>query len=137
MKDTNNLLSYNQWSCGDYTNDLTDFTQDITSKITNDFCTQGENCVQLSRTESHHWIRIPFTVSSTGEYTATIKIRGKQGYLRVLNGDTIISQVGTPLTNEWETVSLSANLTNLTGNTIAVVTYFGDIFIDDVSLVSS
>ena len=137
VKENQNLLSYNQWSCGDYTNDLTDFEQVVTSKITNEYSTQGENSVQIGRTSTDYWVDIPFTVPSIGEYTAQLKLRGKYGYMRIMRGETVIAQVGTPQTNEWKTVSLTANITNLTDNHIRVLNYNGDIFIDDVSLTSS
>ena len=137
MKENQNLLSYNQWSCGDYTNDLTDFEQVITCKITNKYSTQGENSVQIGRTSTDYWVDIPFTVPSIGEYTAQLKLRGEPGYMRIMHDETIIAQVGTPRTNEWKTISLSTNITNLTGNHIRILNYFGDIFIDDVRLTSS
>ena len=137
MKENQNLLSYNQWSCGDYTNDLTDFEQVITCKITNEYSTQGENSVQIGRTSTDYWVDIPFAVPSIGEYTAQLKLRGKYGIMRIMHDETIIAQVDTPQTNEWKTISLSANINNLTGNHIRVLNYNGDIFIDDVSLTSS
>ena len=144
MKDTNNLLSYNQWSCGDYNNNLTDFEHVQVSKITNDYCTQGENCVQINRGSSQWWVDIPLSPPSNGDYTITLNILNIIEYslITIIKYDpsgatpSVISYITVPKSDTWRTVSLSANITDLTNNRIRVLSYGGEVYIDDVSLVS-
>lgn len=58
MKDTNNLLSYNQWSCGEYENILTGVNNGAgqNTVISNTWSSIGENSFKISRIgESSSW----------------------------------------------------------------------------------
>ncbi|MCR5027401.1 MAG: hypothetical protein K6A34_08175 [Methanobrevibacter sp.] len=58
MKDNNNLLSYNQWSCGEYDNVLSGVNNGSgqTTEISNSWSSIGENSFKISRVaETSSW----------------------------------------------------------------------------------
>ena len=73
MKDTNNLLDYNQWSCGDYNENDNGFAgQPI---ITNIYSITGENCLKLKNNGSSTiFVSASIPCLANTEYTIKCKV---------------------------------------------------------------
>lgn len=54
IKDTDNLLTFNQWSCGDYNKNLTGFTRNMNNPlgITTECSVNGDRCIKMTKTAS-------------------------------------------------------------------------------------
>lgn len=135
MKDTSNLLSYNQWTCGDY-NGLNEFINQ--AALTNKYSNTGEYCIQAKRTNSVWWSDTIITLPSTGQYTLTCKILNKTGVyavLRLLQDGDIVGDVGIPPTDSFVSVSLTSTFTNTNNCRIRLLNYGSDdLFIDNIEL---
>ena len=76
IKDKNNLSTFNQWSCGDYTNDLTDFHKsginESTFEVIETSSTNGESSIKTTRLTSNSaysylFIQLPISSDMIGE----------------------------------------------------------------------
>ena len=140
MKDTNNLLTHNQWTSGDYTNDLTDFTRIQSSKITNKYSTIGESSINLDRIDNTWWINVPANLSTTGDYTFSIDILNKSDTvtLRFQANGSAVTTLNVPTSDSWQTYSISASLTNLTNVYLQILNYnYDGIYIDNIRLIKN
>ena len=140
VKDTNNLLTHNQWTSGDYTNDLTDFTRIQSSKITNQYSTIGESSINLNRIDNTWWINVPANLSTTGDYTFSIDILNKSDSvaLRFQANGSAVTTLNIPTSDSWQTYSISASLTNLTNVYLQILNYTYDgIYIDNIRLIKN
>ncbi|MCR5026980.1 MAG: hypothetical protein K6A34_06035 [Methanobrevibacter sp.] len=57
MKDNNNLLSYNQWSTGEYNNSLIGVNGGL-CQISNEFSSIGEYSFKIIRDSAHNWVEL-------------------------------------------------------------------------------
>ena len=138
MKDTTNLLTYNQWTCGDY-NGINEFFNQ--AQLTNKYSNTGEYSIQAKRTSSSWWSDTQLSLSSTGKYTLSCKILNKTGafaVLRLLQNNSSVAEVSIPVTDSFTSFSLSGSFTNLGDCRIRLLNYGSDdLFIDDLVLTSS
>ena len=140
MKDTSNLLTYNQWTCGDY-NGLNEFFNE--AQLTNKYSNTGEYSIQAKRTSSRWWSDTILSLSSTGKYTLSCKILNKTGDVAVLrllqdNASVTVAQVSIPVTDSFTSFSLTGTITNLNDCRIRLLNYGSDdLFIDYMVLTSS
>ncbi|MCR5026979.1 MAG: hypothetical protein K6A34_06030 [Methanobrevibacter sp.] len=136
MKDNNNLLSYNQWSCGDYNGQGEFYNQ---GQLTNKHSAIGEYCIQAKRTSSNWWSDTLLSLPSIGFYTLTCKILNKStdsAILRLLQDGAIIAEISVPVNESWVNVSLTGNFSSLTNNRIRLLNYgLDELFIDDMMLI--
>ena len=137
MKDTSNLLSYNQWTCGDY-NGINEFFNQ--AQLTNKYSNTGEYCIQAKRTSSSWWSDTQLSLSNTGQYTLSCKILNKTGDVAVLrllqdNASVTVAQVSIPVTDSFTSFSLTGTFTNLNDCRICLLNYGSDdLFIDNIEL---
>lgn len=146
MKDTNNILSYNQWSCGDYKdNQPTDddnFTLfDTTAYYSKEFSVNGESSVKVIKTgTTDPLIRVNYrsTFSTAKTITFNCKIYNPSAavYIRLTN-NTISSGVYVPKSDSILNVSVS--LSAVSNNGIYVYFNFQNdggsvFFFDDINL---
>ena len=150
MKDTNNLLTYQQWSCGDYTpqnnpghdNDSF-FLKDAEAYYTNEISCNGEYSVKTIQTATGDpFIRVNYRSTWTGEKTVTVTVKiyaVHRLYVRLTN-NTVGSGVMVYPSGTWQEISLSLECTNYQG----VYVYFNHqigvgstFFLDDICLTAS
>lgn len=137
MKDTNNLLSYNQWTCGDY-NGINEFFNE--AQLTNKYSNTGEYSIQAKRTSSRWWSDTILSLPSTGKYTLSCKILNKTGDVAVLrllqdNASVTVAQVSIPVTDSFTSFSLTSTFTNVNDCRIRLLNYGSDeLFIDNIEL---
>ena len=139
MKDTNNLLTYNQWTCGDY-NGINEFYNEAV-ELTNKYSSIGEYSIRAKRTSSRWWTDTTISLSSTGQYTLSCKILNKSGavaVLRLLQNNDIMADISIPLTNSFQSFSLTGTFTDTSNCRVRLLNYGSDdLFIDDMVLTSS
>ena len=142
MKDTDNLLDHNQWSAGEYQNNLSSFDRIDACIITNTYSYIGESCIRVGKTSDTWWANLPFIAPTAGTYTATMKVLNLTGYhctLRFYQSTTMITEVNIPVSNVWQTISLSATISSTEDTEIRILNYGNtdDLFFDDVIVVKS
>lgn len=121
VKDTNNLLEYNQWSGTDYTKDITGITSLNNSIIesVNKWSDIGENSFKLTRTDNSLTTvcRMNITNLTIGS-NITLKLTtyntNSNITIRLMDDNTIISDVVVPKSDTSTIVSLSGDVTNTT-----------------------
>ena len=150
MKDNNNLLTYQQWSCGDYTpsnnpgadNDSF-LLKDAEAHYTNEISNTGEYSVKTIQTVTGDpLIRANYRPTWTGEKTVavTVKIYAvHRVYVRLTN-NVVSSGVMVYPSTGWQEITLSLTGTNTQG----IYVYFNHqmgvgstFFLDDISLTTS
>ena len=138
MKDTTNILTYNQWSCGDY-NGINGFYNE--AELTNKYSSIGEYSIRAKRTSSRWWSDTIISLPRTGQYTLSCKILNKSGavaVLRLLQNSDILVGISIPVTDSFTSFSLTGTFTNLNDCRIRLLNYSSDdLFIDDMMLASS
>lgn len=138
VKENQNLLSYNQWSCGDY-NGINGFYNG--AELTTKYSILGECSIRAKRTSSLWWSDTVISLPSTGQYTLTCKILNKSGAvasLRLLQNNDIMAELGIPVTDSFQSFSLTGTFTSVSNCRIRLLNYGVDeLYIDDVSLTSS
>lgn len=138
MKDTTNILTYNQWSCGDY-NGINGFYNE--AELTNKYSSIGEYSIRAKRTSSRWWSDTIISLPRTGQYTLSCKILNKSGavaVLRLLQNSDILVGISIPVTDSFTSFSLTGTFTNLNDCRIRLLNYSSDdLFIDDMVLTSS
>lgn len=116
VKDKNNLATYNQWSCGEYTNDLTDMdgnSQLIT--ITSEDHVIGNKCIKLVKPANvSYWANISFiyTIPSQliGEtFNLSCYVKTTHGTSCQLYKDSsyVMNLIQIPATNIFTLISVS------------------------------
>lgn len=138
MKDTTNILTYNQWSCGDY-NGINEFYNEA-AELTNKYSSIGEYSIKAKRTSSRWWSDTIISLPRTGQYTLSCKILNKTGVyavLRLLQDGDIVGDVSIPPTDSFVSVSLTSTFTNTNNCRIRLLNYgLDELFIDDMVLTS-
>ena len=143
MKDNNNKLDFNQWSCSEYNNNLNGFyvTEVNLYQITKQYSTIGENSLKL----------INNTNSAMGYRTTPIVVQQDKTYKLTANIYAPISKVNMVLQQEGgsyeyvsvnpsskpQTVSVTINSDNYSNLIVRFNIYTGYIYIDclNVSLI--
>ena len=152
MKDTNNLLTDNQWSGTDYLENNTGFTgynsTNTLREPVNEWSSIGEKSLRITRlTSSSHWVRAYYPnsiISKTVTGKLTIKTTNSSVTVSLLelNGGTAL-QTATVIVPANTVFNVNLSLTSGTSNTrFALQTVsngdVGDVYyIDDLSIVSS
>ena len=121
VKDTNNLLEYNQWSGTDYTKDITGITSLNNSIIEsmNKWSDIGENSFKLTRTDNSLTTACRMNITNlTIGSNITLKLTtyntNSNITIRLMDDNTIISDVVVPKSDTSTIVSLSGDVTNTT-----------------------
>ena len=124
MKDTNNLLTYNQWSGTDYLENNTGFavynSNDVSRSSSNNWSSNGEHSLKVNKlSDSNFWVRAYYQDSIlsktiTGKLTIKTNNSRVKVYLIELNGSTSVQT--TSITVPANTVS-SVNLSLTSGDT--------------------
>ena len=144
MKDTSNLLEYNQWSAGDYSNDLTGITNryDTTSITTSEniYSTTGENSIHVkSLNTDFKAVDIgPFDVLANETYVLTADVINKNAsnvQLRLNEPGVGNSTVSISMSNVWNNFFISRTVEQNGSLLIRlVVQSIGDVYIDNILL---
>lgn len=141
MKDNNNILTYNIWTCGDYNNleDFNRYTQE-SLQITNNHSYIGESSAQITLS-SNPYVDVPTNITIEGTYTLTLKILTENWVqLRLLESWVVKSEVNIPPnTDSWQSISLSATFSDLSNIRIRIknIGSTDRVFFDDVTLIKS
>lgn len=121
MKDTNNKLDYNQWSGTEYNNNTTGITSVNNSIIesVNSWADIGECSFKITRKNSSLTtvcrMNIPnLTVGSNITLKLTVYTPNADTTVRLMDDNTIISDVVVPKSDTSTIVSLSGDVTNTT-----------------------
>ncbi|WP_296862190.1 hypothetical protein [uncultured Methanobrevibacter sp.] len=141
MKDNNNILTYNIWTCGDYNNleDFNRYTQE-SLQITNSYSYIGECSAQITLS-GNAYVDVPTNITIEGTYTLTLKILTENWVqLRLLESWVVKSEVNIPPnTDSWQSISLSATFSDLSNIRIRIknIGSTDRVFFDDVTLIKS
>lgn len=149
VKDNNNLLNFNQWSCGEYNNNLNDFTLNTTQQqkniISNDYSKIGENSLKMISSQTADYIRIWYlTELKNKKITCKLHIKTEETIDILLreydSNNTIISIKYTTFTGCGD-VSLILNSSNTSNNKfllqISNVPKDKIVYVDDIILTTS
>lgn len=137
MKDTNNLLDYNVWSCGDYTENTNGFNG--SPIITNNYSTNGERCIRLKNDTSattNVYSSIP--CSANTRYTLTCKVYNPINSAVLLRDNTWANSViYIPSSEDWLDIELSYTTASTASSiyvqfNIPAGSYF---YVDDIILI--
>lgn len=150
MKDTTNILSYDQWSSGDYSistrpTDNDNFTiKDVNTYYTKEWSSNGESSVKTIQTNTgDQWIRVNYRQAFTEQQNITFNCKiythTDAIYIRLTNNTVNSGVMVYPSTKVQEiTLILNANSTE------GIYIYFtpqnsaGDFFLlDDINLSKS
>ena len=116
VKDTNNITSTDIWCAGEYNGNVSSFSHAQSSIITNSYSIIGESSIKIGRTSADvDFINIPIEISNNGTYTVTMNVlnmSGANSVLRWISDGSVVSEVIIPQSNYWQTITLSANVTN-------------------------
>lgn len=152
MKDTNNLLTDNQWSGTDYLGNNTGFvgynTANTLREPTNEWSSLGENSLRITRlTNSSYWVRVYYSNSIKSKIVtakATIKTTNSnvKAYLFEIDGSATVQTI--EVTIPAGTVfNVNLSLTSGNNNTrfalhTSTLGPIGDVYyIDNISIFSS
>ena len=141
MKDTNNILTYNIWTCGDYNNleDFNIYTQE-SLQITNNYSYIGECSAQITLS-GNAYVDVPTNITSLGTYTLTLKILTENWVqIRLLESWVVKSSVNIPPnTDYWQIINISATFSDLSNIRIRMMNTgtTDKVFFDDVTLIKS
>ena len=77
VKDKNNILDYNQWSCGDYEREIpySQSTSNVTIELNDEYKINGNYSIKLLNGQSNSWEW--FQIFRYGEYSNISKIQIK------------------------------------------------------------
>lgn len=137
MKDTNNLLDYNVWSCCDYTETTAGFNG--SPIITNNYSTNGEHCIRLKNDTSattNTYASIP--CSANTRYTLICKIHNPSSATVLLRDNTWASSVlYVPSSEDWLDIELSYTTA---GTASSIYMQFNippgsDFYVDEICLI--
>ena len=149
MKDTNNLFSYNQWTAGEYNNNLNDFTLNNTQQqqniISNDYSKIGESSLKMISSQTGDYIRIWYSNELKNKnVTSKIHIKSEETIDVLLreydSNNTLISLKHTTFSG-CGNVSLSLTSSNTTNNKfllqISNIPKDKIVYVDDIMLTAS
>lgn len=118
VKDTNNILSINAWSAGEYNDNLT-YIDNGNSRnglftILNNYSSIGEKSIKVKHTSSRYWINILFNGLLNNTYGVSINIYNPNNTtkLTLRTDEDVISTVNIPKNNNWQTIKLTGTLTS-------------------------
>lgn len=142
MKDTNNLISYSQWSCGDYNTPIDNLTQINTAVLTinQDISTNGESSLKgLFNTRSGYFdFHIPDI--NVGSYTISFDaFCPNEAVICGMNRPSELSRVTIPKNNSIQHIELAGTV-NSAGELI--VRFFNSfdgnfIYLDNLQLIKN
>ena len=141
MKDNNNILTHNIWTCGDYNNleDFNIYTQE-SLQITNNHSYIGECSAQITLS-GNAYVDVPTNITSLGTYTLTLKILTENWVqIRLLESWVVKSSVNIPPnTDSWQIINISATFSDLSNIRIRMMNKgtTDKVFFDDVTLIKS
>ncbi|MCR5026981.1 MAG: hypothetical protein K6A34_06040 [Methanobrevibacter sp.] len=150
VKDNNNLLDYNTWSCGEYNNnpEIFNVAPNTIRTVSTEYSNIGESSIRLTKTaDSGAYSRITHTENLSNKTviaSAHIRSATQKSVLIIIefNGSSVIQQASVDVpANTSKKVNVSLN----TGNSCSAVgVQFNNndgngsiIFVDDISLVAS
>ena len=141
VKDNANLLTFNQWSATEYTNNLNGFTSFGNPSIitpSNNYSAIGAQCIYFTRNSSHWWFSILLdTLPNSGNYTFSCDVYSNKGItIRFLDSNTTIITYVTSVVGKT-TVSLSGFFENISDNTIMFLIYGNnaEAYVDNLKLI--
>lgn len=113
MKDNNNKLDFNQWSTGEYNNNINGFNRNNNSiiQLSNQYSIIGENSIKLIRTSDEY----PNTaniqlIGLSSKIQLSLDILSKNNKCEVdLYGDSVLSSVTVPQSIVSQKIILSTN----------------------------
>ena len=142
MKDTNNLISYSQWSCGDYNTPIDNLTRVNTAVLTinQDISTNGESSLKgLFNTRSGYFdFHIPDI--NVGSYTVSFDaFCPNEAVICSMNRPSELSRVTIPKNNSIQHIELVGTV-NSAGELI--VRFFNGfngnfIYLDNLQLIKN
>lgn len=141
MKDTNNKLDYNVWSCGEYNNNLDNFfpASDAKVIVNNEWSNIGESSLKITRTHPSYGTSLFTRISDltgTNNITATVKIYSPNNRVRMefYNGSTL-SNVICPASPTVSTITLTATVdSNYVDLRLFLYAQEDYVFIDDINI---
>lgn len=141
VKDKSNLLTFNQWSCGDHLHNLTDFTYNTSMRntVTTEYNFNGDYSIKLTPTVNEYAIlRIPFDFDSTRTYLLKVKcknnISNAKIEIRKSSGQST-SSLTIPVLDGWYEYILEFT-PNQDESLIVFLTFDSEnaLYLDDISL---
>lgn len=146
MKDKNNLISYNDWTCGDYTGeyDLTT-SANVTCKVSPEYSTIGEHSFHIINKNAYSNSQCRYSSMTAGKtyiITADIRVDKQSSFVlkeRNSSGDATYS-VNIPADDNWNTYVLTCTVRS--GSTrldwfVEPKVVGTNVFIDNMRLVES
>ena len=139
IKDKDNLLTFNQWSCGDYNRSFNGITISSSTyvQLSTNYSVNGDYSFKCAPVSGEYGIiKISFNFDNTKTYMITAKCKNKisGATLGVRIDDATTYSVNLPVSDSFQTVSLS--FTPSTENWIVFRTYNSNqlLYIDDIEL---
>ena len=145
VKDKENILDYNQWSCGEYLNNLTGISKNNNDVIiTSDDCSIGSKCLKLTPVSTHNHamgVQLYFKEDDVGKSiiaSADIKNSASNCRFQLRNGSDTNSVLINLPNSDWANYTVSSQITE----TIMIVYVFarsdiGEIFLDNLKVTIS
>lgn len=146
MKDTNNLIDYNNWSGTDYTQDITGIyiNGDATAASTTNYSTTGESSLRIKNPDVSRWHSVDlFKIASPQRLvTGTLEIYNKGCSVHVhlfhTTAGEMITSIVVPPNSSFTKLTISGDTSNITGN-ISIRVFPRDVnnspvYVDNVSL---
>lgn len=114
IKETENLLEYNVWSCGDYLHNLNGFSvnSNFRVSVSNEFSITGDYSVKLTPTidptNGYGIVRMPLTLNTNKHYLfqGYCKNNVSGASLRLVESDNISKLIVLPVSNNFDYFSL-------------------------------
>ena len=135
-------MTYNQWSCGDYSKNLNGFQTNMSGRafLSNEFSSNGINSIKLTPTINQYgMLRIPYNFIEGEHYLITLKCKNNINNckLELRNAaNSVTYNVTIPVNTELQEISLEFTATDET--LFHIWTYNSEefIFVDDISLIT-
>lgn len=138
MKDTNNLIPYNIWSCSEYENNINGIMpNDLKIHPSSNFSTIGEQSLKINYNGGNNWLNIDISqlITSNSLYTVELDVYSPESNgsitLREYNSTTVIafSQQET-----IQTISLTKSFSQVSGTYVQILCRENYFFVDNISL---
>lgn len=138
MKDTNNLCTYNVWSCGEYNGKINGFNGSLS--MTNEYSTMGEYCLKLeNKTTTLTLVDSTIPSPPNTQYTLKCNVYIIKGSISVVLRDNTwghTSLVKAP-NGRWEEVRITYT-TASSASSVAIQfnkTANSEFYVDDICLI--
>lgn len=142
MKDTNNKVEHNVWSCGEYNQNYNGFTpgSDAILQPTKEFSSIGETSLKIVRKHELYGTSCSIIISNltgTNNITATLAIYSPNNptQIHIVDGTTVTSAVNCPASPTVSIVSLTATVTS---NSVEFRIYLNQpnhyVFVDNINI---